>query len=99
MNPVERAVQADFLPRERRWLLVNASPDLRSQILHLRCQPPLHGRGSPIEAVLLTDADLDHTLGLFLLRENESPVGIHASQAIREAIEEGLRMTAILDRY
>jgi pyrroloquinoline quinone biosynthesis protein B len=82
-----------------RWLLVNASPDLRAQMIHFRRRPPLHDRGSPIEAVLLTDADLDHTLGLFLLRENESPVSIHASEAIQEAVEEGLRMTTVLNRY
>jgi pyrroloquinoline quinone biosynthesis protein B len=87
------AISAD----RRRWLLVNASPDLRSQMT--RFHPPLYGRGTPIEAVLLTDADLDHTLGLFLLRENESPVSVHASEAIQEALDEGLRMTAILNRY
>lgn len=80
-----------------RWVLVNASPDLRSQLIHFG--PPSQSRGTPIEAVLLTDADLDHTLGLFLLRENESPISIHASEAIKEAVEEGLRMTEVLNRY
>jgi pyrroloquinoline quinone biosynthesis protein B len=87
------AISAD----RRRWLLVNASPDLRSQLTHFH--PPLHGRGTPIKAVLLTDADLDHTLGLFLLRENESPISVHASEAIQEAVEDGLRMTAVLNLY
>jgi pyrroloquinoline quinone biosynthesis protein B len=89
------AISAD----RHRWLLVNASPDLPSQMIHFGCQPPLHGRGTPIEAVLLTDADLDHMLGLFLLRESESPISIHASEAIQEAVEEGLRMTAVLNHY
>jgi pyrroloquinoline quinone biosynthesis protein B len=83
----------------RRWALVNASPDLRSQLIHFSSQPRPQTRETPIEAILLTDADLDHTLGLFLLRENESPVSIHASEAIREAVEEGLRMTDVLNRY
>src|ERR1700743_2337995 len=81
------AVSAD----ERRWVLVNASPDLRSQLNRFRSQPPSRTRQSAIEAVLLSDADLDHTLGLFLLRENESPVSVHASLAIKKAVEEGLR--------
>jgi hypothetical protein len=89
------AISAD----ERRWVLLNASPDLRSQLSHFKCQPPSQTRRSPIEAVLLSDADLDHTLGLFLLRENKSPISIHASLAIRKALEEGLRITDVLDRY
>jgi pyrroloquinoline quinone biosynthesis protein B len=89
------AITAD----ERRWVLVNASPDLRSQLIRFRYQPPSRTRQSPIEAVLLSDADLDHTLGLFLLRENESPVSIHASLAIKEAVEEGLRISEVLNDY
>src|SRR3954463_12602452 len=58
---------------ERHWFLLNASPDLRGQI---EAFPPLHPsanqmRGSPIQGVLLTNADLDHTLGMLLLREGE----------------------------
>src|SRR2546421_9739251 len=61
------AISAD----DQHWFLLNASPDLRAQIENF---PLLHPpgdvkRGSPIQAVLLTNADLDHTLGLFLLRE------------------------------
>jgi pyrroloquinoline quinone biosynthesis protein B len=81
-----------------RWFLVNASPDLRSQLTRSKWLPP-RTRASPIEAVLLTDADLDHALGLFLLRENESPVLIHASVTIQEAVEEGLRITEVLKQY
>jgi pyrroloquinoline quinone biosynthesis protein B len=89
------AITAD----ERRWVLVNASPDLRSQLIRFTSQPPARTRQSPIAAVLLSDADLDHTLGLFLLRENESPVSIHASLAIKEAVEQGLRITEVLNDY
>jgi pyrroloquinoline quinone biosynthesis protein B len=84
---------------ERRWILVNASPDLRSQLLRFGSQPPSRTRQSPIEAILLSDADLDHVLGLFLLREDELPVSIHASSAIKEAVEKGLRITEILSYY
>jgi pyrroloquinoline quinone biosynthesis protein B len=82
-----------------RWVVVNASPDLRSQLIDFRWQPRRQTRGTPIEAILLTDADLDHTLGLFLLREDESPLSIYASEAIKEAVEEGLRLTDVLNRY
>ena len=89
------AITAD----KRRWVLLNASPDLRSQLLRFRSPPHSGTRRSPIEGVLLSDADLDHTLGLFLLREGESPVSIHASLAIREVVEESLRLTEILSHY
>src|SRR4029077_4480859 len=84
---------------ERQWVLVNASPDLRSQLMRFRPQPRPHTRGTPIEAILLTDADLDHTLGLFVLRENDPPVPIHASEGIKKAVEEGLLLTEVLNRY
>jgi pyrroloquinoline quinone biosynthesis protein B len=82
-----------------RWVLVNASPDLRSQLIHSRWQPRPRTRGSSIEAILLTDADLDHTLGLFLLREDESPLFIHTSTAIKKVVEQGLRLADVLRQY
>src|ERR1700722_18135990 len=52
------------------WTLLNASPDLGSQ---LRATPALHPRqairGSPIGAVVLTGAEIDETAGLLSLRE------------------------------
>jgi pyrroloquinoline quinone biosynthesis protein B len=83
----------------RRWILINASPDLRSQLLCFPVQPSAGRRETPVEAVLPSDADLDHILGLFLLRESDSEVSIHTSQAIRRAVEEGLRLTEILSQY
>src|SRR5918911_729216 len=49
----------------RHWTLLNASPDLRAQ---LAATPALHPRdklrGSPIQAVVLTGAEIDQTAGL-----------------------------------
>jgi pyrroloquinoline quinone biosynthesis protein B len=60
------AVSADG----ERWVLVNASPDLRQQILDNPHLHPRHGkRHSPIAAVLLTNGDVDHVAGLLTLRE------------------------------
>lgn len=57
-----------------RWFLLNASPDLRQQIL---ASPALHPRPgsprhSPIEGVLLTNGDIDHVAGLLSLRESHA---------------------------
>jgi pyrroloquinoline quinone biosynthesis protein B len=90
------AVSADG----RRWFLINASPDLRVQIEAFAPLRPAEGvrRGSGIEGVLLTNADLDHVLGLYLLREG-MPLAIHAAPATRAALEDGLHIDAILARY
>jgi pyrroloquinoline quinone biosynthesis protein B len=55
-----------------RWALLNAAPDVRAQ---LAATPALHPRGaarmSPIEAVVLTGAEVDQTAGLLNLRERQ----------------------------
>lgn len=57
------------------WVLFNASPDLREQInanpiLHPKADGPL--RATPIKAVVLTNADVDHVTGLLTLRESQA---------------------------
>jgi pyrroloquinoline quinone biosynthesis protein B len=50
--------------------LINASPDLRQQIADTPALHPRSGiRSTPIEAVILTGAEIDQMLGLLLLRE------------------------------
>ncbi len=82
-----------------RWVLINASPDIRSQLLCLPTQPCPGRRETPVGAVLLTDADLDHVLGLFLLRESNAELPVYASKATKKAVEEGLRLSAVLGEY
>ncbi|WP_018680416.1 pyrroloquinoline quinone biosynthesis protein PqqB [Actinokineospora enzanensis] len=54
----------------RDWYLLNASPDLRAQLTATPELAPGPGRReTPLRGVLLTDAELDHTLGLTFLRE------------------------------
>ena len=57
------------------WLLCNASPDLRQQINdNAVLQPAASGalRASPLAAVVLTNADVDHVTGLLTLRESQA---------------------------
>jgi pyrroloquinoline quinone biosynthesis protein B len=89
------AITAD----DRHWFLLNASPDLRFQIegfAPLRPQSAI--RGSPIQSVLLTNADLDHTLGLFLLREGEK-LQVQATAAIRHSLSEGISISSAMDAF
>jgi pyrroloquinoline quinone biosynthesis protein B len=69
------------------WFLLNASPDVRFQIESFRpLQAPTdRTRGTSIHAVLLTNADLDHTLGLLLMREGE-PLIVHSSRPVQGAL-------------
>jgi pyrroloquinoline quinone biosynthesis protein B len=68
------------------WTLLNASPDLRAQIQANSCLHPRAGaRGSPIEAVVLTGAEIDQTAGLLSLRER-SPFTLHGTAATLAAV-------------
>jgi len=68
------------------WLLLNASIDLRQQVL---ATPALHprgaGRDSPIAAVLLTNGDVDHIGGLLALRERQ-PLTLFGTRGTLETI-------------
>ena len=76
------AVSADG----ERWLLLNASIDLRQQILATPAlRPKGEGRHSPIAAVLLTNADVDHAAGLLALRERQ-PFTIWGTAATLDTI-------------
>jgi pyrroloquinoline quinone biosynthesis protein B len=57
----------------RNWTIVNASPDLRAQLLATPALQPRGGpRDSPIAAVILTGAEVDQVAGLLTLRERQS---------------------------
>ncbi|MFG2553454.1 MBL fold metallo-hydrolase [Streptomyces sp. NPDC048581] len=71
-HPHRRRRHASLAVRtgEGRWYVVNATPDIGDQI---EDRPELHPgpgpRQTPIAGVVLTDAELDHTLGIARLRE------------------------------
>jgi pyrroloquinoline quinone biosynthesis protein B len=80
------------------WFLLNASPEIREQIERF---PGLHPRGprhSPIEALVLTNGDLDHTLGLLSLRESH-PLAVYASEHVRVGFTEGNVLYRTLERF
>jgi pyrroloquinoline quinone biosynthesis protein B len=81
------------------WFLVNASPDARQQ-LEAIADPRLDGvRSRPIAGVLLTDAEIDHTAGLLLLRESSSPVNVYGEAGVERALREGYPVLPMLERY
>jgi len=72
----------------KRWVLFNASPDLRQQIndntqLHPAEDAPL--RTSPLAAVVLTNADVDHVTGLLNLRESQ-PLALYGHTRVLDVL-------------
>ncbi|MDE2065460.1 MAG: pyrroloquinoline quinone biosynthesis protein B, partial [Bradyrhizobium sp.] len=61
------AVSADG----RHWFLINASPDLRQQLIRAPQLHPAAGklRHSPISGVILTNGEIDAITGLLSMRE------------------------------
>jgi coenzyme PQQ biosynthesis protein B len=88
------AVSADG----QRWFLLNASPDVREQPGRLQAPPPSAARHVPIEGVVLTDAELDHTLGLALLRETRH-LPLDATAAVASILNCDSRILAVTRRF
>jgi pyrroloquinoline quinone biosynthesis protein B len=70
-----------------RWLVVNASPDIGAQIRATPALWPTSGqRHSPIAAVILTSAEIDHCAGLLSLRERHA-FHLFATAALHAELE------------
>ena len=70
------------------WWLINASPDLGQQIENMPSLHPRHRplRNTSIAGVILTNSDIDHALGLLLLRQQDKPLVVYASDETRTAL-------------
>ncbi|MGO9497505.1 MAG: pyrroloquinoline quinone biosynthesis protein PqqB [Solirubrobacteraceae bacterium] len=85
--------------RDGPWFLVNASPDARQQLEAIP-DPVVDGvRSAPVGGVLLTDAEIDHTAGLLLLRESATPVRVYGETGVEVALREGYPVLSMLERY
>lgn len=78
------AVSADG----ERWLLANVSPDIRHQIDAFEKLAPHMGRRSPISAVVLTDANVDHAFGLLELHQAER-LALYTTEIVRDLLLAG----------
>jgi len=68
------------------WFLINASPDIRQQIIDNPQLHPRHGlRHSPISGVVITNGDVDAIAGLLTLREG-SPFTLYAHQGVLDLL-------------
>jgi pyrroloquinoline quinone biosynthesis protein B len=69
-----------------RFALVNASPDILAQIKATPALWPRAPRHTPIGAVVLTNGDMDHILGLFSMRESQ-PLALYATPPVWKGLE------------
>src|SRR5262245_14520247 len=81
------------------WVLFNASPDLLTQIRSFPALQPARAlRDSAIADVVLVDAQLDHTLGLLMLREGK-PLRVWCTQRVQAELTSSHPIFELLDDY
>ena len=80
------------------WAILNASPDIRSQLAAAPALWPRGPRDTPVRSVLLTNGDIDHVAGLLGLREKQpftlfataEILGVLAANPVFAALDAGL---------
>jgi len=82
------------------WALINASPDILAQLKSTPAlQPARAPRDTAICAVLLVDGQIDHTTGLFMLRESTRPLPVWCTEQACADLTRGNPIFAVLGHY
>ncbi len=82
------------------WALFNASPDIRAQIESFPALQPARAiRDTAIRAILLVDAQIDHTTGLLMLREHIEPWDIYCTGAVHDDLTTGFPIFQVLSHF
>jgi pyrroloquinoline quinone biosynthesis protein B len=82
------------------WVLVNASPDIRAQLEASReMQPNRALRDSAIAAVVLSDGQVDHTTGLYMLRESTHPWQVWCTDSTYADLTNGNPVLGVLAHF
>ena len=82
------------------WVLFNASPDIRQQLASFPpMQPGRAIRDTGICAIVLCDAQIDHTTGLVVLREHIEPWDIYCTRAVHEDLTTGYPLFNVLGHF
>lgn len=82
------------------WALVNASPDLLAQIqAHSVLQPGRAIRDSAICGIVLADGQVDHTTGLYMLREASKPWPLWCTDSTYADLTRGNPILNVLAHY
>ena len=78
----------------REWSILNASPDIRQQLLLASQLHPASLRHTPVSSVLLTNGDIDHIAGLLSLRE-QTPFRLLATRDILNVLKDNKVFNAL----
>ena len=78
------------------YTLVNASPDISQQLLYFG--EGTRKRRNPMDSIILTDAQLDHTLGLLQVREGE-PLNVFATPLVQYQLTHEFPAVPLLEKY
>jgi len=82
------------------WVLVNASPDMLQQIRATPAlQPGRRLRDSGIAGVLLADGQIDHTTGLFMLRERGARLPLWCTDPVYADLTHGNPILRVLEHF
>ena len=81
-------------------VLFNASPDILEQIRsNPVLQPARALRDSAIAGVLLMDGQVDHTTGLYMLRERRTPLPLWCTDPVYEDLTRGNPVLGVLSHF
>lgn len=98
VNPRQHCSLA-FSGLGKEWYLIGAGPDVRVQIESFGpLTPGPEPRRTPLRGVLLPDAELDHTIGLLVLREG-SQFDVHGTAPVLAALESAFPVRRLLEAY
>lgn len=82
------------------WVLFNTSPDIRAQLESFPAlQPARAVRDTAIGAIVLMDAQIDHTTGLMMLREHRQPLEVYCTNQVYQDLTTGYPLFRVLEHY
>jgi len=82
------------------WVLVNASPDILAQLQATPELQPNRGlRDTGIGAIVLVDGQVDHTTGLYMLREAQRPWPLWCTDSTYADLTEGNPVLGVLGHF
>ena len=82
------------------WLLFNTSPDILTQLkASANLQPARQVRDTGIKSIFLLDSQIDHTTGLLMLRESDTPLKIWCTEQVHEDLSTGNPLFNVLKYY
>ncbi|HEY4646948.1 MAG TPA: pyrroloquinoline quinone biosynthesis protein PqqB [Steroidobacteraceae bacterium] len=85
---------------ETSWALVNVSPDIAAQLqANPILQPGRAARDSAIAAIVLVDGQIDHTTGLYMLRESTRPWPVWCTDSTYADLTRGNPVLGVLSYY